>query len=420
MDRNKLLQKWTYGAIIYLLLIVILTFTPVQGFFPLCRQTWIFLTIGVVASIFLTPSYYKTRALFFLIIYFFVIVLNSLVGDVYFHNIIRDVMEIYLLLLPSVMFYYAVTRPEGLYFCKWAVIAILTIIIIETFASYNLVTDTPAIIRELHHESLETGQKNDYLYPFFCLGLSNYSLPHAVPMLIPPLVMLIRRKEIKISYKVFFLISLISTIVLIWLSGSMTALMIGFFIFVISFLSVEGKQIFRQRKIIVITLLMIPVVFSDEIKIYILDFLENLFDSNKYFYDKILEFKASVISGQTTGDMEKREDLYSLSFSNLLNNLLIGTNTDVGNHSTILDRLAVLGFLGFLPLFYFCYYQFKMMMRHIPFKERIFLYESILAGIMMLLSKDMDDWESFLILFAIAPMIMLPFSSKKNFGIHAI
>ncbi len=416
MMNKPISSKLSFCAFFYLFVIVVQTFTPMYGLVPFFRQTWIFLSLSVIVSFLYILDFLRSKPFVFLFVYFLVVLLNAWSGDAYFHNTIRAFMEFFLILVPALMFYYCINRTDGLRFGRWAVISILLIIIIETIASYRLVSDNPSVIRQMISESKDTGLNNSFLYPLYSLGLSNYFLPHAVPMLIPPIVMYIKEKKGQKKIKYFLLVSLIASFFLVWLSGSMLALLLSVFVLVLSLLTTSGKKLFQQRYVIIVALFFLPIVMSDEIKILILDYLAGLFEGNKYFYDKIIEFTESILYGSTVGDMAARENLYVISLTSFFDNFFFGTNNIVGNHSAILDRLSVLGITGILPLLLFCINYFKMVSSKIDSDNKVFFYESVLVGFLMLLTKDMDSWEPFLILFSIMPMAMIILSKKYNGG----
>jgi len=75
MRKNKIL---TYIATF---VIIICTFTLVQGYFPFFLRSWIFLgALAVLITLFYTKVYLE-KSIFWLMIYFIVILFNYLSGD---------------------------------------------------------------------------------------------------------------------------------------------------------------------------------------------------------------------------------------------------------------------------------------------------------------------------------------------------
>ena len=401
-------------GIAYLAIIIILTFSPCVGWVPFFRMSWLFLAIIIGMSFVVTTKYYISPPFFFLSLYFVVLCIKTSMGvdKTMFPNWISDFYEVFLLLAPSVLFYYAVTKKSGQRFCFWVSLTVLSIILFETIATSVIDELSPSIIRTVSDDADNDGPNSEFMYSFYKVGMANFILPHALPIIIPPLVMAIKNKVINIYLKVLLIFSLVSFFWLIILSGSSTALLLAFLALFMSILTIKGKNLKKQRYVWLVMMVTLPIILSDELKLFVIDIVSGLFEENKYFLDKVNEFEYSIRYGRTTGDMAARSDLYGETIDRIFESPMFGTSEKIGHHSSFLDRLAVFGVFGIMPYFLFFYNQFKLALKYINKEYRLYYLEGLTVALLMLLFKDMDEWEVFFMLFTVLPIFMFYFSRK--------
>lgn len=391
-------------------MIVLLTFTPAVAYFPFVSRVWLILSIGLLASFIATPNFYQTKRFYIFALYALLIFVNVSSGDEYFNNN-SFVGELGYLLLPILMFQYCITGRKGDTFQNWVLLIMLIILTIETISTLVLDIESPGVVRNSFREAsfsrnASIGEsRKTYLIQYYRMGMTNYWFPHAVPILIPSTIygIKISKNNTKINVILWWLV-LIEILLLCWLSGSTTALMLAVVFTIIGFLTKEASPKRNVAMFIIVSLVVLPFMLVDNLTLWLLDILGDLVSNNVYFSSKVDIFRESILYGDTTGDLAVREDKYSISINQFLSNIILGTNGTVGNHSTFLDRLAVLGLVGFIPYVLLFFMQFKYSIKTIPNDCRIFYFESFFAGIIMLLLKDVDNWETFLILFTILPI----------------
>ena len=395
-------SSFSLGALVYLFVIVILTFSLVTAYFPFFRREWILWLSALVVSIAVSPSVYRTHRFYILMLYALVLVVNVAMGDVYFkENVV--IREICYLWIPAVIYQYCITGEKGNRFSFLVVATIIIIILIESISTFFLDLANPSILRSSFSEALETSyDRESYMTQYYKLGMSNYSLPHALPILIPASIYGIKANGggIRIIWFLFLLASLL----LCWLSGSSTALMMATFITIVALLTKIGNVEHNVKVLVLLFVLILPLFYIDSISLWFLDIIERLVSDNSYFMSKVTAFRETIIYGDAMGDVASRQELYLKSFDLFKSNALLGTNEAVGNHSTLIDRLSVLGLLGFAIYIVFLYRQFQFTKRSIGRHSRIFYIEGVIVGILLLLLKDMDNWETFLALFTVLPL----------------
>lgn len=390
------------GALVYLLSVVLQTFTPAIAYSPIFVRPWIIWLLVLVVSIVVNPSIYRTHRFFILMLYALVLAVNVAMGDSYFKKDIA-IREICYLLLPVVIYQYCITGEKGDKLSLWVMVTMILIILIESIATFFLDIANPGILRMAFSESVTTTyDRNTYMAQYYKLGMSNYSLPHALPILIPASIYGIKANRGFVR-EIWFLF-LFALLLLVWLSGSATALLLATFITIVSFLTKIGKNKQNVIVLILLLLLLLPFLLHDSLSLRLLDIIGNWVSGNRYFVAKVNALQETILYGNAMGDVASRRDLYLQSLDLFESNILLGTNEAVGNHSTLLDRLSVLGLLGIIIFITFLIKQIQFTTHTIGGQGRFFYYEGIVAGILMLLLKDMDNWETFLVLFTVMPI----------------
>ena len=406
--------KQFYIGIIMIFLIIILTFTPVIGYVPFFRRKWIFLLLGI--TVLSNPFQIKSEissAFFYLAFSAIIMFLNVLSGDAYYAEKSKVFLEIAMLALVPMMTNYAIQEADKQWFLKGCIITFFAILAIETVSTFYIDRQIPGAIRLLFKESLQSVNRNEVLYPFFKLGLSNYMLPHAMPMLIPPLVMGFKDRLNPMMLRIGSFVFLLLAMELIWLSGAMAAFMMGIFFLILAVFTPFSEKP-SLTFLIILGILFFPFVIFDELPQLVLKISQDIFSDNVYIYRKLLLLEENLYSEEATGDVAERQNLYLISLNEFINNIFIGTNNALGNHSAFMDRLATLGLTGFVPYITYYYIQIKSFRRYIPDLNRIYFDEAIAAGLLMLLFKDTDSWEIYLTLFTVTPLLVIFLSRYRS------
>jgi len=179
-------------------------------------------------------------------------------------------------------------------------------------------------------------------------GIGGYGLVYSV-VLIPALMIVLLKSKIvwKVHEKLLFVINLLSSFVLILMSGYFiaTALMVAtlFFILIISpNIRTRFFQVFLG--ILIIALI---IIFLNNI----LDLLMEMLEGTMYF-NKVNDIKESINSGSSSGTMEARMVKYSQSITTIVKHPILGDMSNIGGHSVILDMLARFGLLAGVLFFY--------------------------------------------------------------------
>ena len=384
------------------ILIIVLTSTFIQGWIPLFSMTWVFLVVGFLMTAVLWPKYLLTRQFALFAMYFFVVYINYLIGDNYFHDpakVITDIMIIALFPLITSYIFCANNVKTANY------ILIAFAIVIVSTAIGTLLVDFifPSAVRTSISEALSF-QDTTYTKQFYKMGMSNYTLPHALPVLIPPLFAFIKSTEVKINTRIICGVVLTGSLVIVWLSGSTTATLLAVFMTIIC-LFTSNKN---RKSVIIILLLVTPILVSRTFHIYLLRTLIPLFSSEGVGADFVFHLQSLLDSaelGTAIGDYGSRIDLYGRSLDAFYGNVIFGTNTPIGGHSAIVDHLASLGLLGMIPLIAGCWIHCRFVSTEIDKRHLLFYRESVIVAILMMGAKNMSNVEMWLCWTTISPIM---------------
>ena len=394
-------------GIIYALIVVSLSLTLLQGYIHLFTRLWLIATVGVVMAFFIDRDFIKRKSFAASMLYFLFVILNFMTGDSYFGSVGNVVLEISSLLLVCFMFYGLVKEKDeknrGI-----VVYAFFLVILITTVGTFISDSISPGIVRQAFGANV-TGSDKEILTLFYRFGMSNYSLPHAIPVLIPGVVFGIKsRIHLKRFVRIILWITLFCLVLLAYLSSSTAALLFTIFSLTISFSLKIGKERTNVRRVVLLMLVASPFLLSKNIQLGILDAADRVAGENIYFHRKISYFQEAITS-DNSDIMESRDYLYEMSFESLIGNPILGTNLEIGGHSSILDRFATLGLLGMIPFVLFLIFQFKTTIKKIDRTDTSFYVIGFLMGIMMCCLKSAWYWEMHFAMFVFLPVSIIMF-----------
>lgn len=396
--------------IILLLGLYFLTAPQITVFLPYYSDA-IMLMFTTLLLLYVDRMYLHLKPFMWLMLYAFIVIMNFFAGDVYFSNYIHVFEEIGLLLLPSAMFCYLACHND-FKLMKWMVILFFVHTIYVTVASSIIEAIEPGTIRLTVVWSLygEWGLIDNALRH----GLSSYMFPHALPIIIPALILGVRNKRFPQIVKGLLLLCFIATLYLIYLSSVATALLLAILIFIVSVVVTEDSIKNNLRKIILVGVILFPifVIFlNEEMMLNVLGFFSSAFE-NTAFASKFVDMEQSIKMNSASGDIESRMNMYQITQDALAGNVLLGTDDSVGGHSALFDRLGALGLIGFIPYSIFLFHQIKLSWHFIPKNSKVYFLIGLLAGFVMLLTKNTSNWYLWSCMFLYMPSMIIVFSSR--------
>lgn len=238
----------------------------------------------------------------------------------------------------------------------------------------------------------------------------NYTLLHVYVFLIP----VVYYCYIKINglYKYLSLVLLLLLVYVVYKSSITTCLIIGIVSLLLS-ISLSSKN--NQRTVFFITVLSATfiVFYYSGVFVSILKGILPYFEGSAV-ESKIEDALFLLSTGESSGSIATREDLHQRSWDSFFSNILIGGGVS-GGHSSLIDRLATMGLIGFIPYFMVYYSIIKQWVKHFDrFGERYY-YLGVLSVVVILYSKGLFGQEGNLVFMVLMPLfIMFPDTLLKR------
>lgn len=339
-----------------------------------------------------------------------IVILNTLSGDSYYSDIIVVLSTFFFIAFSAITANYCNNIKDDR-LIQFLLVTFFISVVYLTICSVIIDIREPGALRNATAMGFQGD--NRMLLILQLDGMSNYYLPHALPMLIPPLIMGIKNRELSFKVHVILYIILASVLALIYVSYATTPLLFALLFLILSIFVKQGSIKNNIGTFIIVTIIFLPLILSNDLLLSILQSFDTITGGEGELHSKISMFQETITTGKASGDMEERFDLYNESAAFLQYNWFIGTNEEVGGHSFFMDSLSTLGIIGFIPLVFLLYKQIKYSQRFLPKSSHIYYFFSILAGLLMFLIKSMNNWEMWLVLFCIVPLLTLKLSKTK-------
>jgi len=402
MKKNKIL---TYAAAF---LVIVLTFTLIQGYFPFFMRSWIFLGILAVLISLLYPEIYLEKSIIWLIIYSLVLIFNFLSGDeVYVLGF--TLIEITFYFVPASLFLIYIRNNDIKNVRTIAIVSMLIIIITSIFTFKNSV-DNPGIVRAI--VGAQATEDYTYIIEKYRKGIASYGMVHAFPFILPPFIYMLKNKDFSFKLRIFALLMVMIGGLMVFYAESTGALVVLLFSIIMSLIITESslkKNIIRLVLLGVIALLFL----NTQTLISVLDFFGAETEKLAY-YGKIEDATTMLETGKAVGQIAYRQELHNMSLTAFLDHPLLGTNkgSDIGGHAYFIDRAGLLGLVGFVPLFLFFYYQIKTTYKNLSNSIRMYYLIGVASCIILGFQKNMHGFEYWLNLFFLLPAFCMLVNRK--------
>ena len=402
MKKNKIL---TYVAAF---VVTVLTFTLIQGYFPFFMRSWIFLGILTVLISLLYPKIYLGKSIIWLLLYSVVLTFNILSGDAVF-DLSFTLTEITYYFIPTTLFLIYLRNNDVKNARTIAIVSILIIIITSIFTFKNAI-DNPGIVRIVFGAQV----MGDYTYVIeqYRKGIASYGMPHAFPFIVPPFIYVLKNKNFSFKLRIFALLMVMIGGLMVFYAESTGALVVLLFSIIMSLIITESslkKNIIRLVLLGVVALLFL----NTQTLISVLDFFGAESETMTY-YGKIEDAITMLETGKSVGQIATRQELHNMSLTAFLNHPFLGTNngSDIGGHAYFLDRAGLLGLVGFIPLFFFFYYQIKTTYKNLSNSIRMYYLIGVASCIILGFQKNMAGFEYWLHLFFLLPALCMLVNRK--------
>lgn len=406
MEKIKFKYNHRY---LWILVMLSMTFT-LFNHLPIFQKHYFFLMLGFALMFFYARGLFQTNYFVAVIAHMLIITFDYFVGDVFYSSPNMIVKEAIMFVFPLGM-YYSLRKhcDRSLFHLMLLVFGVFLIesTIIAAIANYQY----PGIIRYLASAE-DLNENSQILLPFQKLGITDYAMPHALPVLIPGLVYGVRNT--KGFYKRVCIALIVTAFVLAYVSNSSTALIMTVLVFIFSILINPKKSSKTIFALFVLFLIITPVLTNKDVQVGFLEGLNSIVPEDANIHRKIDDIEASIMYDDAEGTVGNRTVLYDLSLNEFKKHPLLGTSELVGGHSSIFDRLATLGILGMIPFALFWVLFSKSVLRSLPQDRHFYYLLSLFSALVMLTSKNAMSWAMWLCVLFLLPGMLL-FIGNDNY-----
>ena len=386
-------------------------YTLFQGWIPHWGAViYLSLVFSIVLLCFHSIEFFRNKVFIFYILYVIIIVLNILTGDKYWGGSPFSIISSLLMMFGSLMavHYFMIKSEERFRFGQNLVLMVFILLLLTTISTGILSIINPQVVRFAMEESNHYGD-DTILKEMFRFGMSNYYLPHAIPVIIPAFVLCAKNKNLK-KRRWIGVLGIVLSFALIFYSGATTSLLLGLIaLFASTAISSNVKS--TLRRMLLVGVFVVPFL-SQDFLLNAVRTLENAVGEENYFYTRLVDIEDSITGETMEGDVDVRQELYDQSWDAFIKNPILGTDDEVGGHSVLLDFLATLGLVGILPFLGLILSLFFWTKKRLPRGTHIYYTVGFMTGILMLGLKSMNNMEMWFFLICFLPILIIRFGNR--------
>lgn len=376
-------------------------FTIIQGYVPFLG-TWIGMAVCMLFATIVYPNILLKRPIVLLLVYTFIMFLKTFTGNTFFtFNFL--VSEFLYFFVPCAVFIILTIYDKFTNIYIWVFVVVLLITFIGTYMIYKI---DPDILRLIGDEDFyEDSTYNKML--FYRRGGMSYWLGHALPVFIPPLVFVLKSNSHSRLFRLASGILILIIFAMVYMSTATTALLLMIGLLVISFLW-KGTSFFSNIGSFLFMITVGLIIGSGLLKELLSTWQS--FTTSSTYSDKIVDIN-NFLSGANSGQIQGRSNLYLISWNTFFENILFGANDAnlAGRHAFFVDRGAMMGIVGLIPLFGFIEYFMKYVLRLLSRRIRPYYIMGMSYFIVMGFLKNLGTPEFFLSIFFYFPVLCLFF-----------
>ena len=375
--------------------------TLVIGWIPIFDRTWLWALLLVFISFLFYKEGLMKNYMFPLLFYGFILYLNVYVGDPRF-DWISSTMELSYYFIVSYVFY--IFSQESFYETLFYFLLLYFVVIVITFIGTTIIyVQEPEILRMIQGGVNEGDLTLFNIYAK--LGVESYEMGHALPSLIPIIVYVIKKTH-NLLTRFFFGALLFMILSLVYMSTATTSLLLSVILVFLSFVLNNN----RTRNVFVIlfcSCVTLSFFFNRELLGGLLD--NFTFESSDTYAGKVEDFQDYAIYGTPGRQTSGRLDLYKRSLDVFCTYPIIGSDDsgNIGGHSVFLDRMAMLGLLGFIPLLIYLFVYMRYVLQSLFSNTRIYCLLGFIFYFIMGFLKNIFNFEYIIITLLIMPLLCL-------------
>lgn len=379
--------------------------------------------IWIIAILLLSPQVFMSKYMNYL--YIFIVLFFVGISTFWAERTVDDSQSISFMwflsdigsLFLSIIIYLYFIKARDYISLAWVALFALIFIITTAFTSIIGISIFPGSVRQM-----AGGYGVGELATVFKkIGIGDYPFFASLIALSPIFVYFLRSNFLIYKYKIFLLLVFATLLYALTRAEFITALMLYFTFFIVSFLIT--KKINQTIFIVSILFILSMYVFNESVS-NIFYYLSNFFEGTTISYHmrnigETFQFGDLDPDSQSTYFAGSRLNLARISVNKFIENPLLGTGWG-GGHATWLDRLGLYGLLGFFPWIVIFYQQIKLNLLLFDKRFHSYYLTSIYSCILLgFLTTTANSFPVLLVLFCVVPgMYFLPeiinFKHLKN------
>ena len=389
-------------ASVYVFLVVASCFSLLYGWVPILHRQIYVAGVAIFLSLFLVPKFFKSRLFVFIFFYAIIVWLNAQGGDEYAYD--KKLLDGLMLCMCGGISYYLMLSNDQKSM-KWICILLLCVLIIQTIPGlvmYFTAKDTiRTFINQVSHG--EVDYEWDHL---FRLGVLSYDVTHGLPLLVPPLIMWLRTKNIGKRWRIFCLISLICIFILTVIYDVTTVQFLALFGVGASLLIYPNQDKKNQQRIIIAAILVLPFILSSSLQNELLGGVESI--ASGAMKEKVADMRYDLNHDDGTSDLAGRGLLYGRSIDAFISSPIIGTDdySLIGGHSAVFDRMGAFGLIGFIPFLFIFILSTRFCRKNMPPSSRWYYTICTICFLALIVMKNMCRLEEWLMYLVVVPSLL--------------
>lgn len=323
------------------------TFTPLKAFIKGGEALTLIIPIIII---FFYDRLYLRRQIVGVSIVVLILVLLHFARVEYFEKIIPDCLV--LLFGVFALEHYFITKDEK--YVKRVLITEYVIIFFLIIASIPQFLLLPNLTRMLKHAADNPSIETEYYWSI------SYNAVHNLPVLSVPLFALLDVVK-KWRFKVTVLLCIFIILVVMILASSTTSLILLVVTYLFFMIYNRRKSVSQNIVRLSIAFLIISPFLSKSVTVAFIETVVQPMFAGSNTSKKIDEIKYYILTGDTSGDMGAREDIYQSTIDTIIDNPLFPEfdNSKIGHHSHMLDYCAAMGLIAFIPYTIFLYSRYR-------------------------------------------------------------
>ena len=366
MNKRLDLPHW-----VTVICMVFLTFSLLHGYFSITARGWIWIPLACFMSLLLSTAVIRTRQFVCLVFYYIILAINLISGKS--SNTDNFIVLNFATLFWALSFPFILKDDANVKFVKVFVYAETFVVILTSLLTIIINLRMPGVVRQA--VTYVNAGRSDMALALYRLGVCEYGLPHAIPIIIPAIVKLARNRKVSLLQRLFasLLVLLLSYFVLI--SEVTTAILLLFFAIVGSFLINSASRKKTYARLAILSIIALPFM-SQDVVLSSLSKIAEFVPVENSFHGKLVSIENTIKYDEAEGSVESREDKYSMSWNSFLEDPVMGGSGTVitGGHSTILDTFGAYGLLGGIPFLLLLFFHLKSVHKLVPEETKSFFF----------------------------------------------